>query len=234
MFPIRDTVRASRFPIMNWLLIGANVAVFVLEINMSPALRNQLIQTFGMVPERLNLADPILLLRQPVILIILFTSQFLHGGWLHLISNMWTLFIFGDNVEDRMGPGRYLIFYLLSGMVANLMQAFVFKDSMIPAIGASGAIAGVLGAYLLLFPRARVVTLIILFIFPWFVDISALFFIGFWFVSQLYSGVFALRMPSGAEMAGIAWWAHIGGFLFGLLVVNLFARRPRQPTYQRQ
>ena len=185
MFPIRDTVRTTRFPIMNWLLIGANVLVFILEINMSPALRNQLIQTFGLVPARLHLTNPVLLLRQPIFLVTLFTSQFLHGGWLHLIGNMWTLFIFGDNVEDRMGPLRYLVFYLLSGMVANLMQAFVFKTSMIPAIGASGAIAGVLGAYILLFPRARVVTLIILFVFPWFIDISALFFIGFWFVLQL-------------------------------------------------
>jgi membrane associated rhomboid family serine protease len=145
---------------------------------------------------------------------------------------MWTLFIFGDNVEDRMGPGRYLFFYLAGGVVANLLQAFVFPQSNLPAVGASGAIAGILGAYFLLYPRARVITLIPIFFYPWFVEISAIFYLGFWFVSQLYSGIYTLGLADQAEVGGVAWWAHIGGFLFGLVFVKLFARRHRAYTRQ--
>lgn len=152
--------------------------------------------------------------------------MFLHGGWFHLISNMWVLFIFGDNVEDRMGHGRFLLFYLLSGLAAGLMQALAAPGSHLPTVGASGAIAGVLGAYLLFFPGARVLTLIPFFFFFSFVEIPALFYLGFWFIAQLYSGLFALALPAGMSAGGVAWWAHIGGFLFGLLLARRF-ERPR-------
>lgn len=228
MIPIRDDVPAYSFPLANWLLIGASIAVFILELSVDRVTLQNLTVNYGMVPARLSLDDPVALLGQPQALATLVTSQFLHGGWFHLISNMWILYIFGDNVEDRMGSARYLVFYLLAGVAANVMQASVFPQSTIPAVGASGAIAGVLGAYFLLFPRARVVTLIIVFLFPWFVQIPAIVFLGFWFISQLYSGLFALN----GAMGGIAWWAHIGGFLFGLIMVFLFARRREERNYR--
>jgi membrane associated rhomboid family serine protease len=227
MIPLRDTIRSRSYPLVTWILIGVNAFIFLFEVILPPVGREQLIRIFGLVPARLNLTHPTAWLSNPLVFLTLFTSMFLHGGWFHLISNMWTLFIFGDNVEDRMGAGRYLIFYLLGGLVANLMQAIVFPSSRVPAVGASGAIAAVLGAYFVLFPRARVVTLIPIFLFPWFVEISAFFYLGIWFISQLYSGLFALGMPGSANMGGIAWWAHIGGFVFGMVMVNLFARRRR-------
>jgi membrane associated rhomboid family serine protease len=148
--------------------------------------------------------------------------MFLHGGWFHILSNMWVLFIFGDNVEDRMGGFNYLFFYLLAGMAAGLLQTFIMPSSQIAMIGASGAIAGVLGAYLLLFPGARVASLVpILFIFT-LIEIPAIIFLLFWFISQLFSGLVSLEGMAGG---GIAWWAHIGGFLFGMVAVGFFARR---------
>jgi membrane associated rhomboid family serine protease len=156
----------------------------------------------------------------------IFTAMFLHGGWFHILSNMWVLFIFGDNVEDRLGGGRYLVFYLLSGVAAGLFESFILKGSSVPMIGASGAIAGVLGAYLVLYPRARVASLVpILFIFT-IIEIPAVIFLLFWFVSQLFSGWLTLQGSSGS---GIAWWAHVGGFLFGMLAVNFFVQRRLYP-----
>lgn len=215
MFPLYDTLRSRRFPIVNWMLILLNGMVFYYELNMTEAGLNRLIHTWGLVPFQLT-SNP------AVTWITIFTSMFLHGGWFHILSNMWILVIFGDNVEDRMGGGRYLIFYLLSGTAAALLQTYLSFASDMPMIGASGAIAGVLGAFLILFPRARIVSLVpILFIFT-LIEIPAVIFLGFWFVSQLFSGWLALQ---GADMNGIAWWAHIGGFIFGALVVTLFARR---------
>jgi membrane associated rhomboid family serine protease len=233
VFPIRDTIRSYSFPIVNWAIIGANVLAFLYQTTLSPNALEGLIREFGMVPARLSLDNPAAWLVDPFIPLTLVTSQFLHGGWLHLISNMWTLFIFGDNVEDRIGSFRFLFFYLFGGIAANLLQAFVFPNSSIPAVGASGAIAAVLGAYLVLFPRSRVITLILLFFFPWFVEISAIFYLGFWFVTQLYSGVFAFGLPDGSQAGGIAWWAHIGGFLFGFLLIRLITPR-RHPSKPRQ
>jgi membrane associated rhomboid family serine protease len=145
---------------------------------------------------------------------------------------MWILFIFGDNVEDRMGGGRYFVFYTLSGLASGLLQALVAPTSQVPAIGASGAIAGVLGAYFILYPAGRVLTLIPIFIIPWFVEIPAIVFLGFWFVTQLISGLPALIMPNAANMGGVAWWAHIGGFLFGILAHRFFIRNIH-PSYYR-
>ena len=215
MIPLYDTVHSRRVPIVNWLLIGLNVLVFLYEISLSQAGLATLTRTWGLVPANL-VAQP------QTAWLTIFTSMFLHGGWFHILSNMWVLFIFGDNVEDRMGGSRYLLFYLLSGTAAALLQSFFLPTSRVPMIGASGAIAGVLGAYLLLYPRARIASLVpILFIFT-IIDIPAPIFLLFWFVSQLFSGWLSL---GGAGGSGVAWFAHVGGFVFGILAVFIFARR---------
>jgi membrane associated rhomboid family serine protease len=154
--------------------------------------------------------------------------MFLHGGWFHVLSNMWVLYIFGDNIEDRVGSLRYLVFYLMSGIAAAFLQIFVMQGSSVPMIGASGAIAGILGAYLISYPGARIASLVpILFIFT-IVDVPAVLFLVFWFISQLYSGLFAMQGSAGS---GIAWWAHIGGFIFGLVMVSFFRKRTVYRSY---
>ena len=227
MFPLKDTVRARDVPVVNWLLIGANVLAFVVETSLGPVGLERFVHYFGVVPTRFLHAFG----SHEVLTI--FTSMFLHGGWFHLISNMWALYLFGDNVEDRMGHGRYLVFYLLTGAVASLTHIFFNPDSPVPTVGASGAISGVLGAYLVLFPTARVVTLVPLwFFFPWFVEIPALIYLGMWFVSQLFNGLFALAAPGViGTYGGVAWWAHVGGFVAGLLLVKVFERRRERYYY---
>ena len=215
MIPLYDTVRSRTFPIINWMLVGLNVLAFLREIGMEPAELQAFIFANGLIPSQL-IANP------EGEWIKIFLSMFLHGGWFHIISNMWVLLIFGDNVEGGMGSIRYLIFYLLSGVAAGLLQIYVMPTSMVPMIGASGAVAGVLGAYLILFPHSRVASLVpILFIFT-IVEIPAVLFLIFWFVSQLYSGLGSLR---GGVESGVAWWAHVGGFAFGVLMVFFFRRR---------
>src|SRR4030042_1799025 len=171
MFPLRDTVRSRTFPLVNLALIGLNIVVFLLELSSGPQGLDRLLGTYALIPARLSWA-------QPLTGITLLTSAFLHGGWFHLLSNMWTLFIFGDNVEDRMGHMRYLIFYLLAGAAAGAAQVVFDPLSRLPTVGASGAIAGVLGAYFILYPQGRVLTFLPLFILPWFVEIPAYFFLG--------------------------------------------------------
>lgn len=232
MIPLRDTIRSRSFPLVNLVIIVLNALVFIYEISLSPNGLDRLIATFGLVPARLHLTQPMLLVNNPLPLITMFSHMYLHGGWLHIISNMWILFIFGDNVEDRMGSGRYFVFYTLSGLASGLLQALIAPTSRVPAIGASGAIAGVLGAYFILYPAGRVLTLIPIFIIPWFVEIPAIVFLGFWFVSQLFSGLAALNVPNAANMGGVAWWAHIGGFLFGILAHRFFIRNIH-PAYYR-
>jgi membrane associated rhomboid family serine protease len=215
MFPLYDTVRSRRFPFMNWMIVLLNGLAFYYELTLSETELHRFILDWGLVPAQLAFDSADGWMR-------ILTSMFLHGGWFHILSNMWILIIFGDNIEDRMGGGRYLLFYLLSGTAAALLQAFLYPASTIPMVGASGAIAGVLGAYLILYPRARVATLVpIIFIFT-LVELPAIIFLGFWFISQLFSGWLAL---GGADLGGVAWWAHIGGFIFGLLMVRLFTRR---------
>ncbi|HKY56384.1 MAG TPA: rhomboid family intramembrane serine protease [Anaerolineales bacterium] len=215
MIPLYDTIRSRQFPFINWLLILANAAVFWYELQLGEGALQNFIFTWGLIPEQL-IAHP-----QDQWLTI-FTSMFLHGGWFHLLSNMWVLYIFGDNIEDRVGSPRYLIFYLLGGIAAAFLQIYVMQGSSVPMIGASGAIAGVLGAYLVSFPGSRIASLVpILFIFT-IVEIPAIIFLIFWFVSQLYSGLFTMQ---GGAASGIAWWAHIGGFIFGLIMVTFFRRR---------
>jgi membrane associated rhomboid family serine protease len=224
MIPIKDTIRAQSFPLVNWLLIIANAVVWFFMIDMSPGNVESFVYFYGLVPAEINLYEPVTLYP-------FFTHMFLHGGWLHFLSNIWILFIFGDNVEDRLGSFRYLLFYLLGGIAAGALQTYMSPGSNIPAIGASGAIAAVMGAYFLFYPRARVITLIPIFIIPWFVEIPAIVFLGFWFISQLYSGVLSLTMASGQAAGGIAWWAHIGGFVFGLIFVLPLLRRRRRPRH---
>lgn len=215
MIPLRDSNRSRYFPMMNWILIGANALVFLFELSLSNGELERFVNAFALVPARLN-TDP------TSFGITILSSMFMHAGWFHFLSNMWVLFIFGDNVEDRMGPVAYLLFYLLGGLAAALLQTFIDQGSLVPVLGASGAIAGVLGAYIFLFPGARVVTLVPIFFFISLVDIPAVVFLGFWFVSQLFSGLAAI----GTEAAqGVAWWAHIGGFLVGLVLCPLFLRR---------
>lgn len=215
MFPLYDTARSRKFPLINLALIAANALAFLYELQMGPDALQQFLSAWGLVPARL-LADPTNTWNT------IYSSMFLHGGWFHILNNMWVLYIFGDNVEARMGSLKYLVFYLLSGTAAGLLQTYILPTSQVPMIGASGAIAGVLGAYLVLFPRSRVASLVpILFIFT-VVEIPAFIYLLFWFLSQLYSGLFAIQGGGGS---GIAWWAHIGGFVFGLVVSFVFARR---------
>jgi membrane associated rhomboid family serine protease len=158
-----------------------------------------------------------------------FTSMFLHGGWLHLIGNMWYLWIFGDNIEDRLGHFTYLIFYLLCGLGAGIVHTVINFNTTIPSVGASGAIAGVLGAYLVSYPTAKVLTLLPIFIFIQIIEIPALIVLGLWFVMQFFSGAATLATTS-AGAGGVAWWAHVGGFIIGMILVGLFPRKDR-PRY---
>jgi len=215
MFPLYDTLRSRRFPIVNWMLILLNGMAFYYELKLGEAGLNRFIHTWGLIPFQLTSSPA-------ETWITIFTSIFLHGGWFHILSNLWVLAIFGDNIEDRMGSGRYLIFYLLGGMAASLMQVFLSPASNQPMVGASGAIAGVLGAYIILFPRARIASLVPIFFIFTIIEIPAVIFLGIWFVSQLFSGWLALY---GAEISGVAWWAHIGGVVFGMFAVRLFVRR---------
>jgi len=221
MFPLYDTLRPRKFPIINWLLIVLNGLVFYYELTLGEQRLVRFIQTWGLVPSRL-VADP------AGSWITIFTSMFLHGGWFHILSNMWVLLIFGDNIEDRLGSGRYLLFYLLGGIAAALLQTYFNLGSNMPQIGASGAIAAVLGAYILLFPRARVASLVPIFFIFTIVELPAYIFLGFWFITQLFSGWLSLQ---GADVGNIAWWAHIGGFAFGLLAVNLFGPKQIYRSY---
>lgn len=228
MLPIKDTIQSRSFPLVNWLLIGLNVVMFFGELTAAATGNAQsLIYNFGVVPERfLSYHDA----RE---LSTLITSMFLHGGWFHLLSNTWALYIFGDNVEDRMGPGRYLVFYLLCGLAADATHIYFNRYSTMPSIGASGAIAGVLGAYLLLFPRARIIALVPIFFFPLFFEIPAVFYLVFWFFAQFLNGMLQIVQnvyrPDAQTTGGVAFWAHFGGFLAGVLLVWPFTAPQPKP-----
>jgi rhomboid family protein len=217
VIPLRDTIPSRRFPFVNVALIGLNCVCFLFEVSLGDDLTS-FIQLFGLVPARFHVLSA-------AGVIPLFSSMFLHSGWLHLLGNMLFLYIFGDNVEDRLGHARYLFFYLLSGAAAGLAQAYSMADSLVPMIGASGAIAGVSGAYFLFFPTARVVTLVPIFFFIQIVEIPAVVFLLLWFLMQLFYGVAA---GTGQQaVGGVAWWAHVGGFVFGMVSAPLLAPRDR-------
>jgi membrane associated rhomboid family serine protease len=215
MIPLYDTVRSHKFPLITVALIAANILVFFHESQLGPYAFPKFIYTWGLIPWLFS-SNP------SSSWLYVFTSMFVHGGWLHLFSNMWVLFVFGQNVEADMGSFRYLIFYLLAGAAAALLQIYAQPESPNPMVGASGAIAGILGAYLILFPRARIASLVFLIVLFTIVEIPAPVFLLLWMGMQVYSGLFTSEAGSG-----IAWWAHIGGFVFGAVMVSLFAVRRR-------
>ena len=220
MLPIRDINPSRNFPIVNSTLIGINVVVFLMQMTMGDD-TGRFIYIYGLVPARYSVTH-VSTYFTPFQQVFSFLSfMFLHGGFLHLLGNMWSLYIFGDNVEDRLGPLRYLLFYLLCGLASGFSHLLLNLNSTVPTIGASGAIAGVMGAYLILHPRSRILTLIPIIIFPWFVEIPAFIFIGIWFVLQLLN---AAGTHGGA--GGIAWWAHIGGFVFGIIFLKMALKVP--------
>ena len=233
LFPLADDNPTRRRPIATYVIIGLNVLVWasLQRFGFDPGFSESLCR-FGLVPgDLLGNIDPGSKLRiaQNLIcqfdgetnVITLISSMFMHGGWLHLIGNMWFLWVFGDNVEDAMGAFRFTLFYLLSGLVASAAQIATDTSSVSPMVGASGAIGGVMGAYALLYPRARVRTLVFLGFFITTVSVPAVFILGWWFVVQLASGLPSLSHHGG----GVAFWAHIGGFVAGILLVTLFRQR---------
>ena len=237
MFPVSTTVAIRFPPFATWALIALNVVVYLLEVNIQAAGGMAGLQAFlqhwALVPARYfmpawALANGL----DPADYLPFVTNTFLHGGFLHLALNMWTLYIFGPAVENRMGSLVYVIFYLACGVGASIAHAWFNASSTLPALGASGAVAGIIGAYMELFPRSRVVVMIPVFFYPFFFEVYAAFFAMFWFATQLINGIGSLA--SGQAMGGVAWWAHIGGFALGWLVAAVWGRegrrhRPAQP-----
>jgi hypothetical protein len=221
LIPIRDTIPSKRFPIVTILLILGSALVFLFELSLGKGLEH-FIAMFGLTPAQIQIDVE----RHSYVRVVVpfFTSIFLHGGWLHLIGNMLYLWIFGDNVEDKMGHGRFFLFYIMCGLGASLLHCYVNPASPVPTIGASGAIAGVLGSYFLLFPKSKVVTLVPIFFFFTFIEIPAVVFLGFWFLMQFFSGTLSLAGQTPAHVGGIAWWAHVGGFASGIILVFPFRK----------
>lgn len=213
MIPLKDDNPRIRLPLINVTIIVINILVFIYEVSLGPHI-NIFIYEYGAIPAYIV---------QGQNLQTLFTSMFLHGGFLHLGGNMLYLWIFGDNIEGYLGHFQYILFYLICGLLAAVTHILLSGFSEVPMVGASGAISGILGAYLIKYPRARVLVLIPIF---WFLEIrkvSALFVLGFWFVIQLFSGITSIGVQGG----GVAFWAHVGGFIAGVILINFFPRKPR-------
>lgn len=237
MVPLRDDNPTQITPYVTYGLIAANILVFLYELSLNPQLLDGFFHIWAVVPKELTASFSGLPVNQPVPeSLTLVTSQFLHGGFLHVAGNMLFLWIFGNNVEDRLGHIKYLIFYIACGVLAALTQWYFSANSSIPSLGASGAIAGVMGAYILRFPKAEVLTLLPLGIFITTVRVPAFFFLGFWFVQQAFYGVASLDAPAniGMENGGIAYWAHAGGFVFGAILgplLGLFSPDSKSQTF---
>jgi rhomboid family protein len=220
MIPLMNTIPSRRLAVMTYTLIAINCAVFLFQIGLSPRGLERFLYTFALIPARyfaplpFGEADLTLFDYLPFI-----TAMFLHGGWMHLIFNMWSLYLFGRTVEDRLGPGRYLAFFLACGVLAGVTHAMFNATSPVPVVGASGAIAGVMGCFIRLFPWARIIVLVPVIFVPFFFELPAMAFIGLWFVIQVLQGVTELFATSTG--AGVAWWAHIGGFVGGLAFGSL-------------
>lgn len=232
MIPLRDANPSRGTATVNLAFIAACVVVFIYELMLGQGLEPFLF-AYGLIPAKLT--QPSISVHFSVMerTLPLFTSMFLHGGWLHLVGNMWTLYIFGDNVEGELGHVRYLLFYILSGLIAAAIQVFTNFDSRIPTIGASGAVAGVMGAYFILYPHARILAFVPVFFFFTLMEIPAYVFLGFWFVLQFFSGTFSL-LSSAQNVGGVAWWAHIGGFAGGVLLLFVFTGgRPKPHRHAR-
>jgi membrane associated rhomboid family serine protease len=218
MFPIRDTQPSYSKPVVTILIILLNVLVFLFTISLDPWTRNAFVATYGLVPQQFSFAN-------------LITSMFLHGGWMHLLGNMWFLWIFGDNVEDILGHGKYLVFYLACGAAAGLTQSLLTTDPRVPMVGASGAIAGVMGAYLLKFPHSRILTVIVVIFFFTTVEVPAWIMLIYWFITQFFSGVGSIAYSHVSE-GGVAFFAHVGGFIMGCILINVMGAR--QPYRRRR
>jgi len=230
LLPLKDDIPSNRFPFMTYAIIAVNVIVFMFEATMGKEQLQAFFELVAVIPAEYTAflrGEPVPLLK---LLVAPFASMFLHGGWMHLIGNMWFLYLFGDNVEDSMGHFRFLVFYLLSGIAATVAHIAVHPLSPIPIVGASGAISGVVGAYLVMFPTARVLTLVPIFFFiADVVVLPALVFIGLWFLFQFWSGLLSLAVP---HMGGVAWWAHIGGFIAGLVLAPIMREKRRPFRYR--
>ena len=220
MIPLRDTVPTKNYPLVNNIIIGINVVIFLYQLTHGVGLE-KFIYIYGLVPARYSIPQISAYFTTPQQIFSFISFMFLHGGFWHLLGNMWSLYIFGDNVEDRLGSVRYIAFYLLCGLASGLVHLMFNAHSNIPTIGASGAIAGVMGAYFILYPGSRILTLIPIIIIPWFVEIPAFFFLGIWFVLQFLNAA-----GSSGQAGGIAWWAHIGGFVFGIIFLKLLLAIP--------
>ncbi len=213
MIPLRDVIPSRTFPFFVVIFIALNTAAFLFELSLSDRALQSLLFTYGVVPAQLQLLT-------------VFTSMFLHGGWLHFLGNMLYLWIFGDNVEDRLGHGRFVLFYLACGAAAALAHVWVNPGSRVPTIGASGAIAGVMGAYFVLYPNSRVLALVPLVIILEIIEVPAIVFLGIWFLMQFFSGVGSLA-ETGVRTGGVAFWAHVAGFLSGIAGVLVLKKPSR-------
>ncbi len=213
MFPLRDTQPSYSKPVITVLLIVVNMLVFLFQASLDPYSQNALIAQYGLVPDNFHFSAVI-------------TSMFLHGGWMHVLGNMWFLWIFGNNIEDILGHEKFLLFYLLCGVAAAITQTYLNIDSRVPMVGASGAIAGVMGAYLIKFPNARIVTLVFILIFITTIDVPAWLMLIYWFFIQFVSGVGSIGY-STASQGGTAFFAHVGGFLAGMLLIKVMGTRQR-------
>jgi membrane associated rhomboid family serine protease len=229
MFPIKDDQPRYSTPFVNGFLIVLNILVYFFQASLDPHSYDVFARQFGVVPSHLSAflaGSP----KYPLAAIVVpfFTSMFLHAGWVHVLANMWFLYIFGDNIEDYLGHFTYLVFYVLCGLFAMATQVAVFPHSNLPTVGASGAIAGVLGAYFILYPRARVLTWFFVFVFY----LPAWVMLGYWFVLQFMTGAVTLSVAqAGRDVGGVAVWAHVGGFVAGLVMVKLFPERSRRTPY---
>ena len=221
MIPLKDMTPRRSFPIVTILLIVANFAVFFHQISLPPRAQEQFVMTYAMVPAQIQFAlagtHHVTMQKAAETL---FTCMFLHGGWMHIIGNMWFLWIFGGNTEDRLGPFGYLLLYLVCGIGSSCSELVFTWGSHIPSLGASGAISGVLGAYIVFFPSSRILTLVPLFIFWFLARIPAMIFIGLWFIVQFLSGIGSIGQGPAAT-GGVAVWAHVGGFLLGVLLAKI-------------
>ena len=220
MIPLRDTNPSKTIPFVNYILIIVNVVAFLLEWSLGK-FTNEAVIHLGLIPARF-FSDVHTLHVSAMTFVPFLSSMFLHGGWLHLLGNMLFLYIFGDNVEDRFGHFRYVVFYVVAGLAAAATQVYINASSEIPMVGASGAIAGVLGSYVCMFPKAKVTTLIPIFFFFQIVELPAYIFLGLWFVMQIFSGMMSLGI--GADAGGVAWWAHIGGFAAGAVLFGFLRK----------
>lgn len=222
MIPYRDNIPCLRTPWVTWSLIALNFIILALSLGLPPQAQTPLLYLYGLVPARYAYPDWALQVGLPPDdFAPLVTHMFLHGGWLHVVLNMWMLWIFGDNVEDRMGALRFICFYLFCGILAGVSQIYANPESTTPAVGASGALAGVMGAYFMMYPQARIV--IWVFLLPLFFEIPAIAFLGAWVVLQLYK----TNGHIGGEASDVAWWGHLGGFIVGLLSYRLFLTESR-------